>query len=125
MASTTISGVAVFPRIAIGKAFPVHTDLPEPSGNTISPGREEAEKEVLQAALREAKRQVEAAIAAARYEDRKAIFTAHLDILDDPEFLGYMLAHIDTPKMNAQPALPTVMPAAAAEFEHFDAEYMR
>ncbi|MCL6453897.1 MAG: phosphoenolpyruvate--protein phosphotransferase [Alicyclobacillus sp.] len=57
--------------------------------------------------------------------DEAAIFTAHLQILEDPEFVGATKRQIETDQVNAEFALTTVSNQLVALFEQLEDDYLR
>lgn len=53
------------------------------------------------------------------------IFEAHLQILEDPEFIGAIRSMIETDSVNAEYALVTVSDQLVAIFENIEDEYLR
>lgn len=119
-------GIAASKGYAIGKVF-----LQEHEEIVITDAKVsnvEAEKEVLQKALEQAKVQLTAIRdkALAEIGEHEAqVFEAHLTLLDDPEFTGGMLLEIESNSVNAMKAVESVTNMFVMIFDSMEDEYMK
>ncbi len=119
-------GIAASKGYAIGKVF-----LQEHEEIVITDAKVsnvEAEKEVLQKALEQAKVQLTAIRdkALAEIGEHEAqVFEAHLTLLDDPEFTGGMLLEIESNSINAMKAVENVTNKFVMIFDSMEDEYMK
>ena len=119
-------GIAASKGYAIGKVF-----LQEHEEIVITDAKVsnvEAEKEVLQKALEQAKVQLTAIRdkALAEIGEHEAqVFEAHLTLLDDPEFTGGMLLEIESNSINAMKAVENVTNTFVMIFDSMEDEYMK
>ncbi|WP_291647718.1 phosphoenolpyruvate--protein phosphotransferase [Clostridium sp.] len=119
-------GIAASKGYAIGKVF-----LQEHEEIVITDAKVsnvEAEKEVLQKALEQAKVQLTAIRdkALAEIGEHEAqVFEAHLTLLDDPEFTGGMLLEIESNSVNAMKAVESVTNTFVMIFDSMEDEYMK
>ena len=119
-------GIAASKGYAIGKVF-----LQEHEEIVITDAKVsnvEAEKEVLQKALEQAKVQLTAIRdkALAEIGEHEAqVFEAHLTLLDDPEFTGGMLLEIESNSINAMKAVENVTNTFVMIFDSMEDEYIK
>ncbi|MCR1952141.1 MULTISPECIES: phosphoenolpyruvate--protein phosphotransferase [unclassified Clostridium] len=119
-------GIAASKGYAIGKVF-----LQEHEEIVITDAKVsnvEAEKEVLQKALEQARAQLTAIRdkALAEIGEHEAqVFEAHLTLLDDPEFTGGMLLEIESNSVNAMKAVESVTNMFVMIFDSMEDEYMK
>ncbi|NGQ95258.1 phosphoenolpyruvate--protein phosphotransferase [Brevibacillus sp. SYP-B805] len=121
-------GIGAAPGYAIGPAFLLLEEKIEVQKRTIP--QAEIEREVKRfsdhtslaieelEALRESTRQKMG-------EKQAEIFSAHILLLQDPEFIGAIEAKIRTEAVNAEAALQEVADSFIALFDSMDDEYMR
>ncbi|GEQ22644.1 phosphoenolpyruvate-protein phosphotransferase [Clostridium butyricum] len=119
-------GIAASKGYAIGKAFlQEHEEIVINDAKINDIG---AEKEKMQKALDDSKKQLEAIKDKAEKEmgaDKAAVFEAHITLLDDPEFTGAMMTEIENNSVNGLKAIESVTNTFVAIFESMDNEYMR
>ena len=119
-------GIAASKGYAIGKAFlQEHEEIVINDAKINDIG---AEKEKMQKALDDSKKQLEAIKDKAEKEmgaDKAAVFEAHITLLDDPEFTGAMMTEIENNNINGLKAIESVTNTFVAIFESMDNEYMR
>ncbi len=119
-------GIAASKGYAIGKVF-----LQEHEEIVITDAKVsdvEAEKEVLNKALEQAKVQLSAIRDKALKEigeHEAQVFEAHLTLLDDPEFTGGMLLEIESNSINAMRAVENVTNTFVMIFDSMEDEYMK
>ena len=119
-------GIAASKGYAIGKVF-----LQEHEEIVITDAKVsdvEAEKEVLNKALEQAKVQLSAIRDKALKEigeHEAQVFEAHLTLLDDPEFTGGMLLEIESNSINAMKAVENVTNTFVMIFDSMEDEYMK
>ncbi len=119
-------GIAASKGYAIGKVF-----LQEHEEIVITDAKVsdvEAEKEVLNKALEQAKVQLSAIRDKALKEigeHEAQVFEAHLTLLDDPEFTGGMLLEIESNSVNALKAVENVTNTFVMIFDSMEDEYMK
>ncbi|GLG00174.1 phosphoenolpyruvate-protein phosphotransferase [Alicyclobacillus hesperidum subsp. aegles] len=123
---TRFTGIAASDGVAIAPAFVLSTSVQaveERRGVPIGP-----EIERLEVALRAAKGELESLRETADAKlgaEHAQIFTAHIQILEDPEFAGAIRGVIEGEQVNAEFALDQVAKQLIALFEQMDNEYMR
>lgn len=119
-------GIAASKGYAIGKVFlQEHEEIVI---TDVKVSDVEAEKEVLQKALEQAKVQLTAIRdkALAEIGEHEAqVFEAHLTLLDDPEFTGGMLLEIESNSVNAMKAVESVTNTFVMIFDSMEDEYMK
>lgn len=119
-------GIAASKGYAIGKVF-----LQEHEEIIITDTKvadAEAEKNVLQKALDQAKLQLTAIRDKALKEigeHEAQVFEAHLTLLDDPEFTGGMLLEIESNNINAMKAVENITNTFVMIFDSMEDEYMK
>jgi phosphotransferase system enzyme I (PtsI) len=121
-----IEGIGVSDGIAFAKAFLF--DSPHLTVEKKHVSDVGAEKERLNKALEQAKEELQVIREQAREElgeDKAAIFSAHLLVLEDPELIGPIEEKIETEQVNAEYALEEVAQSFIAIFETMDNEYMK
>ncbi|MDQ0189488.1 phosphoenolpyruvate--protein phosphotransferase [Alicyclobacillus cycloheptanicus] len=87
-----------------------------------------AEQSRLQAAIEQTKAELQTLFETAKEKmgaENAQIFTAHLQILEDPEFAGAIANTIDAQSVNAEFAVTTVANQLVAVFEQMEDEYLR
>ncbi|OOE00554.1 phosphoenolpyruvate--protein phosphotransferase [Anoxybacillus kestanbolensis] len=121
-----LQGIAASNGIAIAKAYRLeHPDLMVEK-QTIENPAEHVRR--FQQALAKSKEELEAIQAHALKElgeDKAAIFSAHLLVLSDPEFVQAVEQKIEQERVNAEFALHDVASMFIAMFEAMDNEYMK
>ncbi|MGG4000255.1 phosphoenolpyruvate--protein phosphotransferase [Anoxybacillus kestanbolensis] len=121
-----LQGIAASNGIAIAKAYRLeHPDLMVEK-QTIENPAEHVRR--FQQALAKSKEELEAIQAHALKElgeDKAAIFSAHLLVLSDPEFVQAVEQKIEQERVNAEFALHEVASMFIAMFEAMDNEYMK
>ena len=126
--SNILKGIGASDGVAIAPVY----SLEEPDltfeGKQIEPGQEDAEVERFKAAFNQSKVEItkirnhaEEAVG----PEHAAIFDAHLLVLDDPEFLGPIEAHIRNDQKSAPQALLETRDQFVAIFENMENEYMK
>lgn len=121
----TITGIGVSDGIAIAKAYRLET--PDLTVEKLSIEQPELEIARFESAKAEAAVELEAirAKAAENFgEDKAAIFSAHLLVLNDPELESSVKGSIEQ-GVNAEYALQQAADTFTAMFESMDNEYMR
>lgn len=119
-------GIAASKGYAIGKVFLQEHEEIVITDTKVS--NVEAEKEVLQKALEQAKVQLTAIRdkALAEIGEHEAqVFEAHLTLLDDPEFTGGMLLEIESNSINAMKAVENITNTFVMIFYSMEDEYMK
>ncbi|EOR27971.1 Phosphoenolpyruvate-protein phosphotransferase [bioreactor metagenome] len=119
-------GIAASKGYAIGKVFLQEHEEIVITDTKVS--NVEAEKEVLQKALEQAKVQLTAIRdkALAEIGEHEAqVFEAHLTLLDDPEFTGGMLLEIESNSINAMKAVENITNTFVMIFDSMEDEYMK
>lgn len=122
----TVSGIAASSGIAIGKAFVLEQAELVIEKKQVANVSEELEK--LDKAVAESKKELEIikeSTAKNLGEDKAAIFSAHLLVLDDPEFIGSVRQKAETEKVNVDAALDEVATQFITIFESMDNDYMK
>lgn len=126
--SNILKGIGASDGVAIAPVY----SLEEPDltfeGKQIEPGQEDAEVERFKAAFNQSKVEItkirnhaEEAVG----PEHAAIFDAHLLVLDDPEFLGPIEAHIRNDQKSAPQALLETRDQFVTIFENMENEYMK
>lgn len=121
-----IKGIAASAGIAIGKAFIIEEHSPVIEKRDSQDVAEEVRK--LEKAVKDSKRDLEGIKTQTENnlgEEHAAIFSAHLLVLDDPEFVGAIRKKIESEKINAESALSAVASQFITLFESMDNEYMK
>lgn len=121
-----MTGIAASSGIAIAKALVLkHPDLTIERRTIVD---KDTEQTRLNDALALSKEELEAIKEKAEKElgqDKAAIFSAHLLVLSDPEFVGAIKQKIDSDHICAEAALDDVSKMFIQLFENMDNEYMK
>lgn len=121
-----IVGIGASEGIGIGKVFKY--EMVDPIIDTSLIQHPEEEEVRLQAAIAASKEEIEAIrerTMSTMDEDTAAIFSAHLEILDDPELIGGTLSKIHKSSYRAEYALKSVSDHFVDIFMQLDNEYIR
>lgn len=120
------NGIGASPGIAIAKAFVLkHEEITIQEGETKDKA---AELERLDRALEQSKEQLQAIQKKATEElgeEEARIFTAHLMVLDDPEYIGQVRDAIENQSITADNATKTVTDMFVGIFDAMEDEYMK
>lgn len=121
--SKEIKGIAASNGVAIAKAYKLVD--PDLSFETVKVDDISAEKDRLQAAFLTSKADLEtikAKAAEAMGQEEVEVFTAHIMVLEDPEFTGAIEEKITTDQVNAEAALQATADGYVALFEGMAAD---
>ncbi|KRN30847.1 phosphoenolpyruvate--protein phosphotransferase [Weissella halotolerans] len=121
--SKEIKGIAASNGVAIAKAYKLVD--PDLSFETVKVDDISAEKDRLQAAFLTSKADLEtikAKAAEAMGQEEAEVFTAHIMVLEDPEFTGAIEEKITTDQVNAEAALQATADGYVALFEGMAAD---
>ena len=126
--SNMLKGIGASDGVAIAPVYSLEEPDLSFDGKQIEPGQEDAEVERFKAAFNQSKVEItkirnhaEEAVG----PEHAAIFDAHLLVLDDPEFLGPIEAHIRNDQKSAPQALLETRDQFVAIFENMENEYMK
>ncbi|WP_374720104.1 phosphoenolpyruvate--protein phosphotransferase, partial [Parageobacillus toebii] len=122
----TIQGIAASSGIAIAKAYRLETPDFVVEKKVVSDPQAEVAR--FEAAVAKAKEELEIIKQHALQqlgEDKAAIFSAHLLVLNDPELLNPVKEKIKTEQVNAEYALNETATMFISMFEAMDNEYMK
>ncbi|MBY8909144.1 phosphoenolpyruvate--protein phosphotransferase [Salinicoccus roseus] len=126
--SNMLKGIGASDGVAIAPVYSLEEPDLSFDGKQIEPGQENAEVERFKAAFNQSKVEItkirnhaEEAVG----PEHAAIFDAHLLVLDDPEFLGPIEAHIRNDQKSAPQALLETRDQFVAIFENMENEYMK
>lgn len=121
-------GIGASPGIAIGKALVLKHQEIEVSSKKIQSADQGAEVEKLEKAIDKSRKQLEAIKEKAVKElgeSEAEIFSAHLMVLEDPEFVGQVKLDIENNLDNAAFATQKIMNQFVSIFESMDDEYLK
>lgn len=121
-----IQGIAASSGIAIAKAYRLENPVLNIEKKTIANAKMEIER--FELAIAKAMAELEAIKEQAYHElgeDKAAIFSAHLLVLSDPEFIGPVKEKIQNEKVNAEYVLNETAMMFVNLFEQMDNEYMK
>lgn len=116
--SKEIKGIAASNGVAVAKAYKLVD--PDLSFETVKVDDISAEKDRLEAAFLTSKADLEtikAKAAEAMGQEEAEVFTAHIMVLEDPEFTGAIEEKINSDQVNAEAALQTTADGYVALFE--------
>lgn len=126
--SNMLKGIGASDGVAIAPVYSLEEPDLSFDGKQIEPAQEDAEVELFKAAFNQSKVEItkirnhaEEAVG----PEHAAIFDAHLLVLDDPEFLGPIEAHIRNDQKSAPQALLETRDQFVAIFENMENEYMK
>lgn len=124
--SFIIKGIAASSGISIAKAYPLETPELHIEKKEIHDIEQEMDRfnaalDVSQGELEKIKEHANKELG----EDKAAIFSAHLLVLNDPEMITPVKDKISTEKVNAEFALNEVADMFIGMFEQMDDEYMK
>ncbi|AJJ63561.1 phosphoenolpyruvate-protein phosphotransferase PtsI [Yersinia aldovae] len=123
-----ISGIAVSPGIAFGKALLLKEDEIVIDRKKITPEKVEQEVERFKSGRAKASSQLETIKIQAGEtfgEDKEAIFEGHIMLLEDEELEQEIIALIKDDKMTAEAAAYSVVEGQAKALEELDDEYLK
>lgn len=121
-----IQGIAASSGIAIAKAYRLENPVLNIEKKTIADAKMEIER--FEHAIAKAMAELEAIKEHTYYElgeDKAAIFSAHLLLLSDPEFIDPVKEKIQNEKVNAEYVLNEIAMMFVNLFEQMDNEYMK
>jgi len=124
--TTTLKGIAASSGIAIAKAFLLKEEKVIIEKTLISDTSAEVSR--FESAISVTKKELETLRAHTEKtlgEDKAAVFSAHLLMLDDPEFMSVIKQKISNESINAEFALQEVSTMFIGMFESMDNEYMK
>ncbi len=124
--SQTLTGIGASSGIAIAKAFRLETPDLTVEKTTIEDVSSEEEK--LDSALAASKEELEKIKEKTKNElgeEHAEIFSAHLLVLSDPEFVDAIRGKVKDDKVNAAFAVKEVSDMFVSMFENMDNEYMK
>jgi phosphotransferase system enzyme I (PtsI) len=126
---TRLGGIAASPGISIAKAYKLENPELIIEDQRLE-AAEEVEQEILrfEAALKQSTIELEEVKASAQQnvgEETAAIFSAHLLILKDPEFVDTIKNKVKEEQVNAERALQAVANLFISMFEQMENEYMK
>lgn len=126
--SNMLKGIGASDGVAIAPVYSLEEPDLSFDGKQIEPGQEDAEVERFKAAFNQSKVEItkirnhaEEAVG----PEHAAIFDAHLLVLDDPEFLEPIEAHIRNDQKSAPQALLETRDQFVSIFENMENEYMK
>ena len=126
--SNMLKGIGASDGVAIAPVYSLEEPDLSFDGKQIEPAQEDAEVELFKAAFNQSKVEItkirnhaEEAVG----PEHAAIFDAHLLVLDDPEFLGPIEAHIRNDQKSAPQALLETRDQFVVIFENMENEYMK
>ncbi|WP_031548321.1 phosphoenolpyruvate--protein phosphotransferase [Salinicoccus luteus] len=126
--SNILKGIGASDGVAIAPVYSLEEPDLSFDSKQIEPGEEDAEVERFKAAFNQSKVEITRIRNHAEESvgpEHAAIFDAHLLVLDDPEFLGPIEAHIRNDQKSAPQALLETRDQFVAIFENMDNEYMK
>lgn len=124
--SVKITGIAASSGIAIAKAFLLENPVLDIEKKQVTDTNQEIDR--FQKAIDVSKKELEVIREKAKAElgeDKAAIFSAHLLVLEDPELLNNVKEKIQGDHVNAESAVNDVTSMFITMFEGMDNEYMR
>ncbi|WP_342388958.1 phosphoenolpyruvate--protein phosphotransferase [Salinicoccus bachuensis] len=126
--SNILKGIGASDGVAIAPVYSLEEPDLSFDSKQIEPGGEDAEVERFKAAFNQSKVEITRIRNHAEESvgpEHAAIFDAHLLVLDDPEFLGPIEAHIRNDQKSAPQALLETRDQFVAVFENMENEYMK
>lgn len=126
MNNQVLKGIAVSDGVAFARAF--QFDTPDLTVQRKEISNVAEEKQRFMQAMDRAKKELETIRDQAKTdlgEDKAAIFSAHLMVLEDPELIRPIEKKIEEERVNAEYALDEVVQGFIAIFESMDNEYMK
>ncbi|WP_027415907.1 phosphoenolpyruvate--protein phosphotransferase [Aneurinibacillus terranovensis] len=121
-------GIAAASGYAMGPAFLLEEEKVAVQKQTLSPDQVGAEVERFDSKVTQAIQELEVIKEKARKklgDEEAEIFSAHILVLNDPEYIGAVREKITNEYINAEAALQEVTDNFIAIFESMDNEYMR
>ncbi|GAA3718003.1 phosphoenolpyruvate--protein phosphotransferase [Salinicoccus jeotgali] len=126
--SEILKGIGASDGVAIAPVYSLEEPDLSFDDKSIEAGQEDAEVEKFKAAFNQSKVEITKIRNHAEQTvgpEHAAIFDAHLLVLDDPEFLGPIEAHIRNDQKSAPQALLETRDQFVAIFDGMDDEYMK
>lgn len=121
-------GIGAAPGFAMGPAFLLTQEAVEVERRSLAKEETETELKRFDEKVGQAVGELEKIRENAKQklgEEEAEIFSAHILVLQDPEYIGAVKEKIQTERINAEAALQEVTDGFVALFESMDNEYMR